>query len=113
MDFRKFAEVVPSGDAFTDHALPFQCTISVWMFDVDWGSVYDPTAQQSAEDVQVTFVSELVDVGKRLLVSTIVQALPSHFSITPWVERNGCGWVPPTAQQLDGELHATPANLVC
>ena len=90
MDFRKFAEL-PSGEAFTDHALPFQCTVSVWMLDVEEGSVYEPTAQQSAEDMQVTFVSELIDVGKTPLVSTIVQALPSHFSITPCVGENCCG----------------------
>jgi hypothetical protein len=83
------------------------------MLDDERGSVYEPTAQQSVDDTQLTLVRELIDVGKRLLVSTIVQALPSHFSITPCVEEeNDCGWASPTAQQLDGEVHATPVKLV-
>src|SRR5262249_37374119 len=83
-----------------DHAVPFQCSISVWPKE------YWPAAQQFDAEVHVTSRSWLSWVALVLGELTMDHAVPFQCSMNVW-PRSPWPWEP-TAQQSEAEVHVTP-----
>ena len=75
-----------SGEVTMDHAVPFQCSISVWL-------PWSPTAQQSDAEEHVTSERKLSCVVLALGELTMDHAVPFQCSISVW-------WTLPTPPVL-------------
>ena len=86
------------GDAITDHDWPSQCAVNV---PAAAAAAYQPTAQQSLDEVQVTLCSESFCIPEVSGDNAIDHEVPFHCSIraVPCDE--------PTAQQFDPETQLT------
>jgi hypothetical protein len=91
----------------TDHAVPFQRSMSVFSVDPFW---FEPTAKQLVGPAQATAVSTLVSPAGFGLVC-IDQLVPSQCSTNVFCPPVGPTCQVPTAKQLVAVGHAMPDNV--
>src|SRR5262245_43741523 len=79
---RLYSVALVLGEVTMDHAVPFQCSMSVW--ETTAWSKYSPTAQQSEAEVHVTPSSRLSSVVLVLGEVTKDQAAPFQCATNVW-----------------------------